>query len=543
MNFNNFGINKCIVEAFEKMNFKKPSLIQQKAIPSILQKEDVICQGEAGTGKTLCFLVQVLQYGLEIQQDAYERKARIQQTLVVDNTIQNFENPLPFALIIVPTRELAIQITDILTKLVNKLEGVEKDYFQSHLFIGGLPVEQDRDVLKTRRCTIIIGTVGRIMQMIQEKLMNLCNIKLLVLDEADKLHENYTFQPHFKKILANIVGRNQDQNKPQILCFSATYPTKIIGLIQLCLSNPKLIKSNEEICLENLTQFYIKLNYDDENKSKYQTKTEAIAKIMKQLSIKQTIIFYNDKVRGENLFMDLKAEGFNPVLIHGDLTQSDRIKMMHQLKRNRANLIISTDLLSRGIDVDTLDLVIHFDTPSSYETYLHRIGRTGRFGTFGMSLLLEQTNYKDVQEFIEEEISKLNTKLDEKHCNMVEKKEFYAEFLNGVSDWKQTNYKFYDENKFQYYEDDQKDKDQKNNFEKEEIIIRPRKQKKIQECDDNQNQQQQMDVEVQEQVIPKQNQLIKFNINEIKDILQCKCCREFYSQLKCLSNELEQYFK
>lgn len=316
MSFSQFAINENIVSALAQMNYRTPSLIQSKAIPFVLQRKDIICQAEAGTGKTLCFLVAILQLGYDLCLHQYERKRA-----TADPVIKDESSTLPFALVLAPTRELAIQIVHILTQLLEKLfknfeahpefkgnadfQFLLREHFQPHLFIGGLPVQQDRDIIKTKRCTIAVGTVGRLMQMLQEKLLNLTKVQLLVMDEADKLHENKVFAPHFQKILLQIIGKQCDQNKPQIICFSATYPSKVMLLIQKHLDHPLTIQSHDVQQLDNLKQYsYLIVKEDD--KSPYQLKCEAIISIVKKLCIKQTIVFYNDKMRGENLFNDLK---------------------------------------------------------------------------------------------------------------------------------------------------------------------------------------------------------------------------------------------
>ncbi|KAM3130223.1 hypothetical protein pb186bvf_017618 [Paramecium bursaria] len=524
--FSEFKLEESLVHALNKMGYQVPSEIQVLSLKPILDGQDIICQAEAGKGKTLCFLIPILQKAFNLfRQNLTKHKKICQQALV----LQNLSLIHPFSLIIVPTRELAIQIMDVLSKIIkliitqypedNQDNSILKEYFQPHLFIGGLPIEKDRDVLKTKRCNIIIGTAGRIVQLIQEKLMQLHNLQILVLDEADKLQGSKQFSPYLKKIYSQVQLNRTELNKVQILCFSATFSTRIQDMLQDQMKNPTLIKLEHNNQIQGtLEQYYVKLE-QKEDKSLYQQKQELILELLKKLELKQTIIFYNDKNRGENLFNDLRAEGFTPVFIHGDLIQSDRIKIMHQMKRNKANIVVSTDLLSRGIDVDTLDLVVHFDKPSSNETYLHRIGRTARYGKYGLSILICQEVKQNMLLFQNANLNEINQKLQEKHGLHQTRQEYYAEFLNGVSDWKQTQFKFYDESKFNYFEQAQQNESQKQK-DNDEIVIR--KKVKI----ENSN-------SVNQQVLQDQ---------ELLEIFKCSHCKEFYNKFKQFSNKLEIYF-
>lgn len=351
----------------EYYSFIHPTPIQFSSIPLGLQGGNLIAHAKAGTGKTLAFSAIVLERLL------IRKKPNIK---------------VVFAGVLVPTRELAIQIHRFINQLGESLS------ISAGLAIGGLPIQDIKGGLNRKEYDIIVGTLGRITELIKEKTLKLNELEILVLDEADKLlrKENISV---LQRILTEIMGSKD--KPPQILAFSGTFTPKDYNQLHLMIpeaielpkrttpiEKPDLTRESQELNLSTIKQYYTLINTIDKL---YLKKAETLIDILQKSSFTQCLVFYNEKARGEELAADLKESGFRVTFIHGDQSQSDRIKVMNKLALMKVQVIISTDLLSRGIDIITVDLVINYDLPKSIETYFHRIGRTGRYGKPGVSLL------------------------------------------------------------------------------------------------------------------------------------------------------------
>jgi len=272
--------------------------------------------------------------------------------------------------------------------------------------------------LKKHNFDVIIGTLGRISELIKEKVLEVHNVETLVLDEADKLflREN---EENTKKIL--LLTKNS-RNYLQILAFSGTFNEKTLGKIRVLLDNFEeiFISSSlkrkaeyeldfplknpdldyKDLNLSNIRQFYIRI--PPKSEKLYQKKTEFLLKILEKINFSQCLVFYNEKARGEELSYDIKNRGFSVTFMHGDLSQSDRIKVMNRLSLQKINVIVATDLLSRGIDIESIDFVINYDMPKDLETYFHRIGRSSRFGRKGLAVSFIEEKCEEIGEKSEE---------------------------------------------------------------------------------------------------------------------------------------------
>ncbi|KAL4496205.1 hypothetical protein ABPG72_012942 [Tetrahymena utriculariae] len=526
------------LRALEKLHFTEPTPIQILSIPEGLTEKNIIAQAKAGTGKTLAFSSIIL-----------EKLINRRQTI--------FQDSNPLVLIILPTRELAIQVFEFIQQLLKALNSINPNllpYVNCGIFIGGLPLQDDRRNLKIQHVKIIIGTIGRVVALIKENSLTLSSINTLVLDEADKLmgqkdfykHITYIFDSLNKQTLNNLsvisyqdINSNLEELKSQqltivqdeketafevqqrrkknlkmpvqYLAYSATYPDDLkqkieklmetsmfVDAIQLQNQNDSNTKNqqneNRDLNLENIIQYRVDVKQEG-NISVTKQKINILTNILKQIKFNQAIIFYNDKIKGENIFSELKAQNYSVIFIHGDQTQADRIKVMNQIRRNKTQIIISTDLLSRGIDITTIDLVINYDVPSSVETYYHRIGRTGRYGRFGISIILVQQNeenfiqqniihfcrlkdlpqnFSDINLRLEQKLADLNqgTQLKQSEDQFLEKQEkslsssqkknqknipqnYHHEFTQGILMKEvDVNEKFYDESAFKYFEEE-----------------------------------------------------------------------------------------
>lgn len=346
--------NDLITEGFEDLNlkndllrgiyalgFEKPSVIQQKAILPLLDGHDVIAQAQSGTGKTATFSIGML--------NNLDERANVTQGLILAHT-----------------RELAVQIHNVL-KGLSKFMGVTYN-----LCVGGTLIKENIDDL-LRNPHIVIGTPGRVLDMINKKALNTRTLRLLIIDEADEM---------LSKIFSNQIYDifRCLPNDIQVGLFSATMTEEFFNLTKHFMRNPvKLLVKNEELTLEGIKQYYINVD-----KSEYKFAT--LCDIYAACSISQTMIYCNARRAVDELKFRLTEEQFSVECIHGDMTQEERNRIMKDFRDGSCRVLISTDLLSRGIDVQQVSVVINYDLPNNIESYIHRIGRSGRFGRKGTAI-------------------------------------------------------------------------------------------------------------------------------------------------------------
>ena len=369
--FDELNLKQELLRGIYGYGFEKPSTIQQKAILPIIKGNDVIAQAQSGTGKTAAFAIGTLQL---IEED----KDDIQ------------------CLVLSPTRELANQ-----TSIVYKFLG---EYLKVRicLLIGGIRVGNDIDKLKESP-QVLVGSPGRVLDLIKKKRISLGYLKSFVLDEADEMLSK-GFLDSIKEIIQII------PQTAKILLFSATMPKGIVEMTKMFMENPaKILVKNEELTLEGIKQYYVFLKKED--------KLDVLFQIYKSIEIAQAIIYCNTKKVVEFVSGELKMKGHMISSIHGDLKQQERDNVMREFRSGVTRVLVTTDLLARGIDVYQVSLVINFEMPKEKETYIHRIGRSGRFGRKGNAINFvtpqEKEILEQIQKFYNTCIEQLPTDLSE----------------------------------------------------------------------------------------------------------------------------------
>lgn len=341
--FDKIGLKEDLLRGVYAYGFDRPSPVQQRAIKPILKGRDVIVQSQSGTGKTSVFCLGALQ--------------------AIDFNLQE-----PQALLLSPTRELAEQSAKVCLALGDYV-GVK-----IHKCLGGKSVKEGIKALKGG-VHIVSGTPGRVLSMIQQKQLECRRIKVLVLDEADEM-----LSKGFKEQVYNI--RRYLPEKAQVVLVSATLPEEVLEMTQDFMKNPfRLLVKRNDVSLKLIKQYYIAV---DQEKWKFDT----LCDIYDSMSVTQAVIFCNNKKKVDWLAQKMKTANFPIASIHGDMIQKDRDAIMEEFRVGKCRVLIATDLLGRGLDVQQVSLVINYDIPTSKEFYIHRIGRSGRFGRKGVAINL-----------------------------------------------------------------------------------------------------------------------------------------------------------
>ena len=364
--FEDLNINRNTLRGIFGVGFEKPSPIQSKAIPLMIKRKDIIAQAQSGTGKTGCFIIGSL-------------------ALLNDNNDPNI-------LVLSPTRELALQTTDV-------YKSVSQFYLNDNeilSLVGGTKTINDKIAL-TKKNKIIVGTPGKVFDMINRGFLVTQELSLLILDEADEL-----FDQGFSDQILNIF-KFMPKNI-QMCLFSATMPPEILSTIKPILRDPHIISvKNEALTLDGIAQFYVAV--DDEYKM------ETLSELYNSVSISQSIIFCNTKKKAIWLSSSMEKKDHTVSLIHSELAKYDRNKIVNRFKEGHTRVLISTDLLSRGLDAQHVSIVINFDIPYNKECYIHRIGRSGRYGRKGLAINFvtpkDVPKLKELQEFYQTEIKEL----------------------------------------------------------------------------------------------------------------------------------------
>jgi translation initiation factor 4A len=343
--FDGMNLKDDILRGIYAHGFEKPSPIQQRAIVPLINGVDLFAQAQSGTGKTGTFAIAILQ------RIGFEAKPH--------------ENPQ--ALILVPTRELAQQIKKVIDEIGSYCK------INVHACIGGTNIMEDINALRSGQ-HIVVGTPGRIYDMISRTILTLANLKMLILDEADQMLDR-GFQPQIYEIFKCGISKTT-----QIGLFSATWTKEAEDIATLFMNNPiKIEVKKERITLDGIKQYKIILQKDE-------FKFGVLVDLYKAISIKQAIIYCNNKKKVEEVASKLKENGLSMIYLHGEMSQQERDKIMREFRSGTTRILITTDLLARGIDIQQVSLVINYDIPNNKENYIHRIGRTGRFGRKGIAL-------------------------------------------------------------------------------------------------------------------------------------------------------------
>src|SRR5687767_8870183 len=338
--FADLRLSDAVLSALRDVGYESPSPIQEQAIPELLQGKDVIGQAQTGTGKTAAFGLPMIDF--------------------VDP-----DDPDTQALVLTPTRELCIQVTQAL-RTYGKYRGIDPV-----AVFGGAPIRTQQAQLKAG-AQVVVGTVGRVLDLISRHSLVLHSCRYLVLDEADEMLD-LGFLEDVEKILG------MTPNGRQTALFSATMPAEIRGLAERHLYDPVTVKVKAAtLTIDTVEQFFVE--------TKQAEKNDMLARVMEAERPAQAIVFTRTKIRCEQLFRTLRDKGMNVKALHGDMSQGARDGVMISFKDERVRILVATDVAARGLDISTVTHIVNFDVPTSPDVYVHRIGRTGRVGRSGRAI-------------------------------------------------------------------------------------------------------------------------------------------------------------
>ncbi|MFZ7133556.1 MAG: DEAD/DEAH box helicase [Eubacteriales bacterium] len=338
MKFEDLDCSEEVKRAVKDMGFEEMTPIQQMTIPLIMEGKDVVGQAQTGTGKTAAFGIPLLD--------------RIDSE---DKTTQ--------ALILCPTRELALQVSEEIAKLSKYKHGIKITPIY-----GGQSIDRQINVLK-RGVQIVIGTPGRVIDHIRRRTLKIKNLKFMILDEADEML-NMGFREDIETILESV------EIERQTLLFSATMPKAILNIINKYQNNPEIVKvAHKELTTPNVEQLYVEVKEMD--------KMEVLSRLIDVYNPHLSIVFCNTKKKVDEVTDLMQSRGFSVDKIHGDMKQVTRSHVINKFKKADIEILVATDVAARGLDIDDVGIVFNYDMPSHEEYYVHRIGRTGRAGKSG----------------------------------------------------------------------------------------------------------------------------------------------------------------
>ena len=394
MQFKKLEIIEPILEALKDENYAEPTTIQEKTIPLILNRKDVMGNAQTGTGKTAAFAIPILQHlHKDSRQNNNSRKTK--------------------ALILTPTRELAIQIGESFSTY-GKYTGIKNT-----VIFGGVNQGKQTEAIR-KGVDILVATPGRLLDLMNQGFIKLSNIEYFVLDEADRMLD-MGFIHDIRKIIAELPVKRQS------LFFSATLPKNIVELSKKILKNPiKIEISPVSPAAETVEQY---LYYTNKSKKK-----DLLLHILKDQKIDQALLFSRTKHGADRIARNLKNKNIKTAAIHGDKAQNQRQKSLKQFKDGTIRVLVATDIAARGIDIDNLKYVINYDLPNIAETYIHRIGRSGRAGEKGNAISIcepeENAYLEDIEKLINKKIKRIKDNpypQTEKPMTEKEKKAFEKE--------------------------------------------------------------------------------------------------------------------
>jgi superfamily II DNA/RNA helicase len=362
------SINPLLLRGIYAYGFENPSPIQKKSIVPILKGKDVIAQAQSGTGKTACFAISSIE--------------------LVNTSLKNTQ-----AIIMSPTRELSAQIKSVVDALAINISS-----FKSQLLVGGTDLDNDIINLKENQPHVIIGCPGRIYDILRRKYINLELVKLLILDEADEM-----LSTGFKEQVYNIF--NLLPSNIQKALFSASMPNTIDDLINKFVTDPiKIVVKSEQLTLDGIKQYFVNLENDT-------MKYETLKDLFSTFSVSQCIIYCNSVTRVSELYDAMNSDGYPVCQIHSSLDKMTRQQNYDDFRRGKFRVLISSNVTARGIDIQQVSTVINFDVPKCIHSYLHRIGRSGRWGRKGVAInFITRRDYKQLKEiesFYQTNISEL----------------------------------------------------------------------------------------------------------------------------------------
>lgn len=370
--FDAMGLKEDLLRGIYAYNFEKPSAIQQRAILPIIRGRDVIAQAQSGTGKTATFSISMLQS--------------------IDTTLRETQ-----ALVLSPTRELAIQIQSVVLALGDYLN------VQCHACIGGTSVGEDIRKLDYGQ-HIVSGTPGRVFDMIRRRNLRTKNIKMLILDESDELL-NMGFKDQIYDIYRYLPPATQ------VVLLSATLPHDVLEMTSKFMTDPiRILVKRDELTLEGIKQFFVAVE-------KEEWKFDTLCDLYDTLTITQAVIFCNTRRKVDWLADKMRENNFQISSMHGEMQQKERDAIMAEFRQGSSRVLITTDVWARGIDIANISLVINYDLPTNRENYIHRIGRSGRFGRKGVAINFVTVDdvriLRDIEQFYSTQIDEMPVKLDD----------------------------------------------------------------------------------------------------------------------------------
>jgi len=371
--FDDMNLREELLRGIYAYGFEKPSAIQQRAIIPCVKGHDVIAQAQSGTGKTATFSIAILQ-----QLDMTKRSCQ--------------------ALVLAPTRELAQQIQKVVIALGDYMET------QCHACIGGTNVRHDMATLQAG-VHVVVGTPGRVYDMLQRRALDPQDIRMFVLDEADEM-----LSRGFKEQIYDVF-RALPHSSLQVVLLSATMPSDVLDVTTRFMRDPiRILVKKEELTLEGIRQFFVQVEREE-------WKLDTLCDLYETLTITQAVIFCNTRRKVDWLTEKMHARDFTVSAMHGDMDQKERDIIMREFRSGSSRVLTTTDLLARGIDVQQISLVINYDLPTNRENYIHRIGRGGRFGRKGVAINFvtheDARILKDIETFY-------NTQIEEMPMNVAD---------------------------------------------------------------------------------------------------------------------------
>ncbi len=363
MKFDELNIDERILRAIEDMGFEETSPIQTQAIPAVCEGIDVVGQAQTGTGKTAAYTIPML--------------------MKIDPQIKK-----PQAIVLCPTRELAVQVAEEIRKLAKYMSDIKV-----LPVYGGQEIVRQIKSLKTG-VQIIVGTPGRVMDHMRRKTVKFDNINMVILDEADEM-----LDMGFREDMETILTETPEDR--QTVMFSATMPKAIMDIARNFQKDARIIKVvRKELTVSNIEQFYYEV--------RPKNKTEVLCRLIDIYNPRLSVVFCNTKRQVDELISELKGRGYFADGTHGDMKQQQRDRVMDDFRSGKVDILIATDVAARGIDVDDVDMVFNYDIPQDEEYYVHRIGRTGRAGRSGMALSFisgkEVYKLKDIERYCKTKI-------------------------------------------------------------------------------------------------------------------------------------------
>eukprot|EP00339_Tiarina_fusa_P018499 CAMPEP_0117039788 /NCGR_PEP_ID=MMETSP0472-20121206/27894_1 /TAXON_ID=693140 ORGANISM="Tiarina fusus, Strain LIS" /NCGR_SAMPLE_ID=MMETSP0472 /ASSEMBLY_ACC=CAM_ASM_000603 /LENGTH=402 /DNA_ID=CAMNT_0004750359 /DNA_START=27 /DNA_END=1235 /DNA_ORIENTATION=- len=367
--FDDLSLKEELLRGIYAYGFEKPSAIQQRAIKPIIEGRDTIAQAQSGTGKTGTFTIGILQR--------------------IDTST---ERPVCQALVLAPARELAQQIQKVMMAIGEYMK------VKIHACVGGTAVREDLAALADG-VHVVVGTPGRVYDMIQRGALEVDHLRIFCLDEADQMLDR-GFKDQIYEVFR--CGLPKDM---QVALFSATMPVEALELTTKFMNSPAtILVKKEELTLDGIKQFYIDVGREE-------FKLETLCDLYETLTITQAIIYCNTRRKVDWLTEQMQAHDFTVSSMHGDMDQRERDLIMREFRSGSTRVLITTDLLARGIDVQQVSLVINYDLPTNRENYIHRIGRSGRFGRKGVSInFITQGDIRylrDIEEFYHTQVEEM----------------------------------------------------------------------------------------------------------------------------------------